>query len=157
GAVHHATGNFAARMSLGVHPAQNPQDVILRARHTVFRAHPVRAIVERIGSDDHAQQSFLRGRGELLLLEAALQSLGHALFIDIFGSTVIPQSSRADHAVPGHAKKPPRRWTGRLTVLRRRRVNSELMLQSIGKMPSVIFKAPRRLAGTLTCLPLAAP
>ena len=87
--IQHAADDFAARMTSGMHTAQDTEHVVLRARDLVLLAQPVHALVECVGGNDDAERRFLRRAGELRLLKAAAEGLGHTFFIARIDSPVI--------------------------------------------------------------------
>lgn len=92
-AIEHAGGNVAAGVSVGMNSTKNSQHVILRARDAVLLADAIHHVVDGVGGDDHTQQGFLRGTGELRLLQAPAECLCHSFFITTNQSCVIANSA----------------------------------------------------------------
>jgi len=77
GALQHTAGDLAAGMPLGIYPAQDAQNVVLRTRDTVRAAERIHTFVEAIGREQQAQGCFLERRRNAFLLETFAQGLVH--------------------------------------------------------------------------------
>jgi len=77
GALDHALGDLAARVAFWMYPAENSQHVVLWTRQPMALANSVDQVIDRLGSDRHAQQSFLLRAGKAGLFQAKAKSVGH--------------------------------------------------------------------------------
>lgn len=80
-AVNHPTGDLATCMTLGIHSAQNAQDVVLRPGNAVAVAHVVHQTVQRTRCNQEAKHRLLGGVLEARLLQALAKSIDHSSFI----------------------------------------------------------------------------